>query len=182
MSRLGDSPEFHCPVFQKLEVDMSNPFRNTVVVAAVVLAVLVAAPSCQCESEESRKPEKHFITVEMDEKGEHKWKPIKTIEVWSGDTIHIDGGGHAVWILIPENRFILVEGACDWVSTESFTAFKVEKEPAIIQMDGCDTSEEPTEKIHYSVLVRSSGEEKDQWEYVHGNNPPPGMIIPKKRG
>jgi hypothetical protein len=169
------------PGFQELEVDMSNPFRNTVVVAAVVLAVLVAAPSCQCDSEESRKPQQHAITVEMDERDEYRWTPIETFKMWNGDRIRIDGRGNTVWILIPENRFILLEGACDWASTESFTAFKVEKEPVTIQLDGCDTSAAPEQEIHYSVLVKSPEDEKDQWEYIHGDNPPPGMIVPGKR-
>ena len=160
---------------------MRKPFRSMIVVAAVVLAALVAAPACQCESEEAKKPTQHFITVEPDETGKHTWLPIETIKVRNGDTIHIDGGGHAVWFLFPDNRFILLEGGSDWVSTESFTAFKVGKEPVILRLDGCDPTDEPTEKMHYSVLVRSAKDVPDRWDYVHGNNPPPRMIIPPRK-
>lgn len=160
---------------------MRNPFRSMIVVAAVVLAVTVAAPACQCKSVESKEATKHFITVAPDEADREKWKPIQTIEVREGDTIEINGGANTVWLLIPDNRFSLVEGACDWVSTESFTALKVETEPVIIQLDGCDPSAEPTENIHYSVLARSPEDAPSRWDYVHGNNPPPRMIIPPRR-
>jgi hypothetical protein len=159
---------------------MRNPFRSMMVVAAVVLAVTVAAPACQCQTVESKEPTKHFITVEPDEKDRDKWKPIPPIEVREGDTIEINGGGNTVWFLIPDNRFSLVEGVSDWVNTESFTAFSVEGEPVIIQLDGCDPDADPTEKIHYSVLARSPKDAPARWDYVHGNNPPPRMTIPPR--
>ena len=156
---------------------MSNPYKYTIAIAAVLLAVLVAAPACQCDSEESERPKTNYvIKVESDVKGApHKWKPIKTITVRGSETILIEVGNNSVWFLVPDNRFTLLEGDCEWVASQSFTAFKIEKGYAVIRLDECGAGAEPVEGIHYSVLVQDVD---GKWDYVHGNNPPPRMIIP----
>jgi hypothetical protein len=158
---------------------MGNPFRNGIAVAAVILAVLIAAPACQVESEEPVLKTDHRIALEGKEvEGKIKWRPIEPLTVKSGDTIRITVGEHTAWFLIPDNRFKLLEGGSDWVITKDFTAFKVESPGAVIQMDVCDSAREPDEEIHYSVLVRHAS---GAWEYVHGSNPPPRMTVPPKR-
>ena len=159
---------------------MINPFRYTIAVAVVLLAVLVAAPACQCESEESERPKtNHIVTVELDEKGvPYKWKPIKSITVRGSETILIDVGDNKVWFLIPDDRFTLLEGGSEWVASSSFTAFKIEKGWAVIRLDECDAGAEPVEGAHYSVLVQDVDGE---WDYVHGKNPPPEMIVPPRK-
>ena len=42
---------------------MSNTFRYMIAVAAVLLAVLVAAPACQCDSVEPITKIEHDVTV-----------------------------------------------------------------------------------------------------------------------
>ena len=159
-----------------LEEDMSNPFRYAIVVAAVLLAVLVAAPACQCQSEE---PTKHEIFVESDKDGDpYQWMPIKTITVQSGDTIRITVKEDAAWFLIPDDRFTLLEGGCEWVASKSFTAFKVKEGFAVLRLDECDSGAEAADELHYSVLVQNAN---GKWDYVHGNNPPPGMIVPPRK-
>ena len=159
---------------------MSNPFRYTIIVAAVLLALLVAAPACQCGSEEKERPKTNYIvSVEFDEKGEdYKWKPIETVTVRGGETILIDVGEHTAWFLIPDDRFTLLEGGSDWVASKSFTAFKVENDFAVIRLNECAAGVEPEEELHYSVLVRHTN---GKWEYVHGKNPPPEMIVPPRQ-
>jgi hypothetical protein len=160
---------------------MSNPFRYMIAVAAVLLAVLVAAPACQCDSVEPITKIEHDVTVEMaapDSK--YPWKTIPEIDVSSGDTIRFTTNEHTIWVLIPDNRFKLVEGGGDWVVSKSFTAFTVAGY-AIIKLDQClDDSDEPKEKIHYSIMVRDGKEGSDRWDYIHGDNPPPRMIVPRR--
>lgn len=154
---------------------MSNPFRYTFAVAVVLLAVLVATPACQCKSGE---PAEHEISVEQDKDGKlYPWMPIKTITVQSGDTIRITVKEHTAWFLIPDDRFTLLEGGCEWVASKSFTAFKVKDGFAILRLDECESGTEPPDELHYSVLVLNANGE---WDYVHGNNPPPGMIVPPR--
>lgn len=159
---------------------MNSPFRNTVVVAAMLLAVLVAAPACQCDSVEPIDITEHGVEVELVKTdSEYKWKTIPEIDVSSGDTIRFTSNEHTVWILIPDNRFKLVEGGSDWVVSKSFTAFKVEDGYAIVRLDEClDRSDDAKEKIHYSIMVREGKDPSGRWGYVHGENPPPRMIVP----
>ena len=161
---------------------MSNPFRYTIAVAAVLLAVLVAAPACQCESEVPIENTKHGVAVELaDSDSKYKWTTIPEIDVSSGDTIRFTSNEHTIWVLIPDNRFKLVEGGSDWVVSKSFTAFKVEAGYAIVRLDECLGESDTKEKIHYSIMVRDGKDPSFKWDYVHGENPPPGMIIPRKR-
>jgi hypothetical protein len=162
---------------------MCNPFRKTMIAAVVLLAALVAAPACQCDSVEPTKATKHGVAVELaDPDSKYKWKTIPDIDVSSGDTIRFSSNEHTIWVLIPDNRFKLVEGGSDWVVSKSFTAFTVEGGSAIVRLDEClDDSEDDKEKIHYSIMVRDGKDPSGQWDYVHGENPPPRMIIPRKR-
>lgn len=162
---------------------MSNPFRITIAAAAVLLAVLVAAPACQCESEVPIMNTNHEVAVDLTDPdakdAKYKWKLIPEIDVSSGDTIRFTSNEHTVWILIPDNRFKLVEGGSDWVVSKSFTAFKVEDGYAIVRLDEClDRSDDAKEKIHYSIMVREGKDPTGRWGYVHGENPPPRMIVP----
>jgi hypothetical protein len=161
---------------------MSNPFRYTIAVAAVLLAVLVAAPACQCESEVPIKNTKHDVAVEMaDPDSKYRWKAIQEVDVSSGDTIRFTTNEHTIWVLIPDNRFKLVEGGSDWVVSKSFTAFTVESGYAIIKLDEClDESDRPKDRIHYSIMVRDGKDPSDRWDYVHGENPPPRMKVPPR--
>jgi hypothetical protein len=157
---------------------MSHPLRNTIVVGTALLAALVAIPVCQVESEEPPMKTNHRIALEWEEiEGKITWRKIQPLTVRSGDTIRIDAGEHTAWILIPDDRFKLLEGGSDWVISRSFTAFKVAEGSTVIMLDECESGAEPKEEMHYSVLVRHV---KGHWEYVHGDNPPPKMIIPPK--
>jgi hypothetical protein len=162
-----------------LEVGMSNPFRNTILVAAVLLAVLVAAPACQCDSVEPKMRKEHIVEIGPPEPGsKYKWGTIEDIDISSGDTVRIIPNEYKVWILIPDNRFKLVSGGSDWVISKTFTAFKAMDEDAVIELDAYFPEDKPKETIHYSILVHRGKDPSDGWDYVHGNNPPPRMIVP----
>jgi hypothetical protein len=153
-----------------------------IAVAAVLLAVLVAAPACQCDSVEPIEKIEHDVAVgKAEPDSKYPWKTIPDIDVSSGDTIRFTTNEHTIWVLIPDNRFKLVEGGSDWVISTSFTAFKVDGY-AIIKLDEClDEADAAKEKIHYSIMVRDGESPSGRWDYVHGNNPPPRMIVPPRR-
>ncbi len=160
---------------------MNNPFRNSMIAAVVLLAALVAAPACQCDSVEPIEKTIHGVTVELDRAEGHKYKfkTIPEIDVSSGDTIKFISNEYTIWVLIPDNRFKLVEGGSDWVVSKSFTAFKVEGGYAIVRLDErLEASDRPKEKIHYSIMVLDGKDSSDKWDYVHGENPPPRMVVP----
>jgi hypothetical protein len=173
-----------------LEVEMSNPFRIAIVVATLLLAVVVAGPACRpCPEQPAQTEEKpevvvqedpsfvHEIQVDLDKDG-IQWALIQPVKVGRGEAIRFTVQGHTAWVLIPESGFRLVSGGSDWVVGESITAFKVEKGSALIMLDNSFEETDPVHVIHYSVLARHVD---GPWEYVHGENPPPKMIIPPKK-
>ena len=142
-----------CPDSPGLGVEMSNPVRNT----------------------------EYDVTVESEKADDKKYKfrTIPEIDVSSGDTIKFIPNEYTIWVLIPDNRFKLVEGGSDWVVSKSFTAFKVEGGYAIVRLDErLEASDRPKEKIHYSIMVLDGKDSSDKWDYVHGENPPPRMVVP----
>jgi hypothetical protein len=166
---------------------MSNPLRITIVVTAAMLAVITTAPACRPSPEQPKQikeePEVvdeaelsdiHEIEVVVDTK-EVRWSNIKPIKVRRGQGVRFVVKEHTAWFLIPETGFRRLSGGSDWVVGDSITAFKVEKGSALVTLDNSFQPVEPNREIHYSVLVRNSN---DKWEYVHGENPPPKMIIP----
>ncbi len=159
---------------------MSNPFRNMIVVAAVLLAILVAAPACRGDTEESKEQiSANRIVVAPDEKKDpYTWQPIKAVTAHRGETIPIEVGDNAALFLFPTDGIKLVSGGSDLVISRSFTAFRVEDGPAVIMVDKCFPGSETDQQIHYSVLARQRSDPAGQWDYVHGENPPPRMVIP----
>jgi hypothetical protein len=118
-------PTNRCPDSPGLGVEMSNPFRNTMIAAVVLLAALVAAPACQCDSVEPIENTKYDVTVGLEKADDSKYRfqTIPEVDVSGGDTIRFTSNEHTIWVLIPDNRFKLVEGGSDWVVSRSFTAF-----------------------------------------------------------
>ena len=174
-----------------LEVEMSNPFRNSIVVATVMLAVLVAGPACRPSPGQQEKTEEapkmvvqeeptlvHDVVVNMEDvKGKVQWRPIEPVTARRGEGIRFVVREHTAWVLIPESGFRLVSGGSDWATGASITAFKVKNGEAVIMLDESFSDKEDLRVIHYSVLARHI---EGQWEYVHGENPPPRMIVPAR--
>lgn len=160
---------------------MDNPIRNKRIAAATILLVmLIIAPACQGDTQEKIPVTRDgSIVVELAAPdAEYKWKQIREIIVHRGESIQIDVGANTVLFLIPSNRFQPGAGVTDWVVSTTFTAFKVEGGGAVITLDECFPASESEQVIQYSVLARSAEDRSGEWDYVHGANPPPKMIIP----
>jgi len=169
---------------------MSNPLRDTIVVATVLLAVLATAPACRPCPEQPQQAEKqqevavqeeptfvHDIAVNLEEvKEEIRWTPIKPVTVQRGEGVLFSVDVNTAWILIPDGEIKAVSGT-EWAKAKSFIAFKVENGSAAVMVPKDYPASEHEVEIHYSVLVRDV---EGRWEYVHGENPPPKMIIPPK--
>ena len=168
---------------------MNNPFRTKFVVVVLVMAVLAAAPACrprpeppaatECDNERVAAEQPTFVhnlAVEaIDEKLRKEWKPLKPVTVKRGEGVLFSVDGPTVWILIPDGRIKKVFGGTEWAKAKSFITFKVEKGSAVVMVPRDYPNPEKEIEIHYSVLVRDVN---GQWEYVHGENPPPKMIVP----
>lgn len=156
---------------------MKNHFRNnTIALTAVLLSMLVIAPACQGGTEEPAFDPS--IAVELgDAKAKYKWKPIKEFRVRRGESIPIKVGDNIALFLIPSDRFKPGPGISDWVVSKTFTAFKVEGGEATIMLDECFPASESDLVIQYSVLARHAKDLPGEWDYVHGENPPPKIII-----
>jgi len=171
---------------------MSNQFRNTLIAAVILLAVLVAAPACRpcpeppvktvCEQDAGEIAEPtfvHNIAVESRETVTGiEWKPVKPIIVKRGEAVNFPVNGATAWFLIPDGLFKKVAGGADWAKAKSFISFKVENGSAIVMVPKDYPPFDKDVVIHFSILVRHDKDQPGQWEYVHGENPPPKMIIP----
>ena len=170
---------------------MSNRFRNNLFVVVLVFAVLAVVPACrpcpdapattECEKEQVTVEEPTFVhnlAVEAhDDKVKNAWKLLKPVTAKRGEGVLFSVDGPTAWILIPDGKIKRVFGGTEWAKAKSFIAFKVENGTAVVMVPRDYPNPEQDIEIHYSVLVQNvSG----QWEYVHGENPPPKIIIPNK--
>ena len=156
---------------------MKKSLRTTIVVSAVLLMVLVAAPARQANTEEQSDPKPPEIKVQRaDPKMPYKWIPIPDTEVRPGQTVPIIVGKNRALFLIPSTGFKPLENVTDWVVTKSFTVFKVSGRTAQIKLDECFPPGEMV--INYSVLAQEGNDPPGSWDYVHGENPPPRIRIP----
>ena len=171
---------------------MSNPFRNTMIAAVVLLAVLVAAPACrpcpetpvqtECDKDAGDVAEPtfvHNIAVKSREAMQGvEWIPIEPITVKRGEGVLFSTDNVTAWFLIPDGNIKKVAGGADWAKAKSFISFKVENGSAIVMVPKDYPNFEDEVVFHYSILVHHAKDLPGQWEYIHGENPPPKMIIP----
>jgi len=173
---------------------MSSPFRNTFVVATLFLAVLVAGSACQPCPEKSEQTEcEQDVTVTEEPVFVHNrvvesmkmtdrtgWKPIKPVTVRRGEGVLFSVEVDTAWIVIPDGNIKKVFGGTEWAKAKSFIAFKVENGSAVVMVPKDYPDSDFDVEIHYSIMARD-GTDSSKWDYVHGENPPPRMIIPPQR-
>jgi len=102
------------------------------------------------------------------------WTKIPPARVTRGGGVRFIAEDHAAWIIIPDGRLKRSSGGKDWAKGKSFVAFKVETGDAVVMVPKDYPRSTTDVEIHYSVLARHAG---GDWEYVHGENPPPRIII-----
>lgn len=146
---------------------MRDVLSRTIMLTALILAGLGAMVACAAPQAQTP-PEKE---VEF-----KKGQKVKVVEVKQGQRIKFIAANLTVFIVIPDNRLQKGNGCEDWTSTASYVAFKIDKGNATVLVpEGYPASEKGT-SIWYSVMIRDGTE----WEYLHGENPPPRMIIRKR--
>ena len=155
------------------------------IVMCAALAVGLACPPDQTDKPATKEPTgnepqkvivpDHKILIAADATAIEGWGTIDTIEVRAGEVIGFEKGEQGpekAWILIPDEHFEQVGGDGTWSKTGAFFAFEVGDEGMLVRVLKGSTEEE-VRTVHYSVMVMRDG----KWAYVHGNNPPPRMII-----
>ena len=102
-----------------------------------------------------------------------KGQKVKVVEVKQGQRIKFIAANLTVFIVIPDNRLQKGNGCEDWISTASYVAFRIDKGNATVFVPEDYPAPENGTSIWYSVMIHDGTE----WEYLHGENPPPRMII-----
>ena len=184
---------------------MSNRFGRTIALAAALLSMVVIAPGCK-HSGETPKPTETVEDVVIQEKIESvedvsieaesvsaetekqaldakivkspadpkKWKKIPPVEVSQGGGVRFTAEADTAWIIIPDAKIRRFSGGKDWARGKSFIAFKVKDGDAVVMVPSNHHDSKTPVVIHYSVLAQNP---EGEWDYVHGDNPPPRMII-----
>ena len=111
---------------------------------------------------------------------EGQWE-IPTLEVTRGSQIRYLAEDQAIWMLFPGD-LNYVEGEGTFCKTENLLAVAIERGGyAIIEVPEYFPNPDVEQSINYAVMqMRDSGEKPGDWQYVHGKNPPPRMIIPPR--
>jgi hypothetical protein len=115
------------------------------------------------------------VSIEVDAKEVEGWAKIPTIEVAPGQVVEFSAAPARVWVLIPDPYVEHIGGQGAWSRNDAFLAFEVLEDGATVRIAEDFPNEDRT--VHYAVMVERGG----RWSYVHGNNPPPGMIIRGQR-
>jgi hypothetical protein len=144
------------------------PRRGILIV--LILAGISALLACGASKLQPIKTTEQRVEHDVDlNRGEN----VRVVTVQRGQAIRFVAANLTVFIVIPEPELQEGNGCEDWTSTESYVAFKIHKGSArVIVPDDYPSSNQDT-NIWYSVMV-SDGED---WEYLHGENPPPKIII-----
>ncbi len=116
--------------------------------------------------------ERHVVERDPDKPG--TWKPLPVVRVQTGKPAGIDFGSATAWILIPDTSLEVFGENVDSVQHDNFTAIKVTGGELVLALPQGYGGE--VKEFLYSVLAADQTE-RPLWDYVHGANPPPRMII-----
>lgn len=160
-----------------------------VVVAVLLGAIIVIMGSCQkgAATDETGDDTSHLPTrvhrsVEITfDKETGQWV-VPTVEVARTERVQFTAGDRMVWMLFPGD-LNYVEGDGTFLKTRHLLAVTiVQGGHAVIEVPEYFPNPDINQTIRYSVMIMmKNGDQPEDWQYVHGENPPPGMIIPKKR-
>jgi hypothetical protein len=147
------------------------------VVAALSGAIIFIIGSCQKGSATVNPQE---VRISFNDK-EGQWE-IATLEVARGGQIAYFAEDQTIWMLFPGD-LNYIEGKGSFCKTKNLLAVMIERDGyAIIEVPEYFPNPDVVQTISYSVMqMRDGGEKPGDWQYVHGKNPPPRMIIPPRR-
>jgi hypothetical protein len=163
------------PGFREEEVTVQKTVK-WVVVAALIGAIIVIIGLCQ-QGEATVKPQEVEITFN-EEKGHWQLPPITVPRT---GRVRFDAKDKMVWMLFPGD-FNYVEGKGTFCKSSNLLAIAIGRDGyAVIEVPDYFPNPDIEQTITYSVMImKNNGKDAMDWQYAHGNNPPPRMIIPKK--
>jgi hypothetical protein len=173
-----------------MEVDVKNDTRSKLMVLACVslsLAMTVCGSDGSATDEPTKEPkvmedpaiQEILITV-TEQDGKVTWKNVPPVRVHTGDSIDFKVKIGSAWILIPDGQIESTAGGREWARAKGLLAFELGEDGATVtvpedyQMDGDEVV------ITYSIMARADIDGASGWGYVHGENPPPRIIIRKR--
>ncbi len=114
------------------------------------------------------------LVIEADDRGPEGWGVVPPIRLRPGESARLRFAGARVWMLIPDTSLEIFGTDVRKAEGEGFTALTFGEDGIILRLPAADTA--GIREFHYSVLALG-GVDKGRWSYIHGNNPPPRMII-----
>lgn len=156
--------------------------------AAVLFAVIMVSPACGPEPDAGEGREETPVTavpdpptaptyelvIEADAEGPEGWGVVPEIRLLPGESVRLRFAGARVWMLIPDTSLEVFGTEVRRAEGEGFTALTFGEDGVIFRLPAADAA--GIREFHYSVLALE-GVGKERWSYIHGNNPPPRMII-----
>ncbi len=162
---------------------MNTSWRNGLAAGATLCGVILLGPACQpgtSGGEPTAPGEKagtvevgdpdQEVTIELSKDGTEGWGNIPPVQIRTGTALRFVAPGAKAWIVIPSGVLEHRAGRGEWCAGRGFVAFEVVEGGTTI---GLTEEIAVEETVHYSVMVEREG----AWSYVHGENPPPRMII-----
>jgi hypothetical protein len=114
------------------------------------------------------------LVIEADAQGPEGWGVVPVIRLRPGESVRLRFAGARVWMLIPDTSLEVFGTGVRKAEGDGFTALTFGEDGVILQLSAVDAA--GIREFHYSVLALE-GVDKGRWSYIHGNNPPPRMII-----
>lgn len=163
---------------------MISPRTRVVISIVIGIAAFAAGPACRAdqsdrtgtaaaggEEQSMTTAPQHRIVIESDRAEPEGWRKIRPVEVKPGEVVEFVAVEAMAWVLLPDPHFEHVDGKGTWTAGERFVAFEVGGDGTRVRV--AEDYPDEDRRFHYAVMVTRNG----AWAYVHGSNPPPGMII-----
>lgn len=145
-----------------------------VIVAALLGAIIVIVGVCQ-KGGAAIQPQEVKISFN-EAKGQ--WQ-LPQIEVPRTGQVRFTAEDKTMWMLFPGD-LNYVEGKGTFSKSANLLAIAIDRDGyAVIEVPDYFPNPEIEQTITYSVMImKDNGKEAKDWQYAHGENPPPRMIVP----
>ena len=151
---------------------------GVVTIAVLLGAIIIVMGSCQ-QTVANDKPQ--LVQIEFDREAQ-MWK-VPPVKVNRRGQVVFEAGDTSVWMLFPGD-FEYVKGKGTFCQTDKLLAVTIPRDgQAIIEVPEWFPNPDEDQEVFYSVMLRlKTAEGKFDWQYAHGENPPPRIIIRKRGG